>query len=70
MQVSLRSDERGLVLSVVDNGVGLDAASVEDGNGLTSMRSRAERLGARFAISARIDGGTTVQLEVPHERLR
>jgi signal transduction histidine kinase len=69
VHVSLRSDERGLILSVMDDGVGFDIASEDQGNGLASMRSRAERLGARFDISSRPGKGTTVQLEVPHHRM-
>ena len=64
VHVSLQSDERALVLSVVDDGAGFDIASEDQGNGLSSMRSRAERLGAKFDINSGPGRGTTVQLEV------
>ena len=69
VQVSLDSDAAGLILSVVDDGAGFDTGSEDQGNGLTSMRSRAERLGAKFDISSRPGKGTTVRLEVPHDRV-
>jgi signal transduction histidine kinase len=69
VHVSLQSDQRGLILSIVDDGKGMDTASEEQGNGLASMRSRAQRLGARFDIHTRRGSGTTVHLEVPHRRL-
>jgi ligand-binding sensor domain-containing protein/signal transduction histidine kinase len=69
VHVSLQSDDRAVVLSVVDDGTGFDIASEDQGNGLASMRSRGERLGAKFDISSRPGRGTTVKLEVPHHRV-
>jgi signal transduction histidine kinase len=69
VHVSLQSDDRGLILSVADDGAGFDVASEDRGNGLASMRRRAERLGARFDIGSGPGKGTTVQLEVPQNRL-
>jgi signal transduction histidine kinase len=70
VHVSLQSDQRGLILSIVDDGKGMDTASEDQGNGLASMRSRAQRLGAKFDVRSRRGSGTTVQLEVPHGRLQ
>ena len=64
VQVSLDSDGTALVVSVVDDGAGFDPGSEDQGNGLASMRRRAERLGAKFDITSRPGGGTTVRLEV------
>ena len=69
VHVSLQSDDRGLILSVADDGAGFDTRSEDQGNGLASMRSRAERLGAKFDICSGPGKGTTVQLEVPQNRL-
>ena len=54
---------------MVDDGAGFETVSDDRGNGLASMRNRAERLGARFDISSTPGKGTTVQLEVPQNRL-
>src|SRR5262249_30387881 len=69
VHVSLRSDATGLILSVADDGAGFDIVSGEQGNGLASMRRRAERLGAKLDISSQAGKGTTVQLEVPPSRM-
>jgi ligand-binding sensor domain-containing protein/two-component sensor histidine kinase len=65
VHVSLQSDGAGLNLLVVDDGAGFDTASQDQGNGLASMRRRAERLGARFDVTSRRGKGTIVQLHVP-----
>ena len=64
VNVALTSDRTHLALSVVDDGRGFDATTDVDGNGLGSMHTRAERLGARLDITSRPGGGTSVRLEV------
>jgi ligand-binding sensor domain-containing protein/signal transduction histidine kinase len=63
--ITLRAERKRLLLEVADNGVGFDPASRVDGNGLASMRRRADRLGASLAIDARAGAGTTVTLATP-----
>jgi signal transduction histidine kinase len=65
-RVSLQTEGAALVLTVADDGAGFDPASAEQGNGLTSMRSRADRLGATFEIRSQTGGGTSVRLEIPY----
>ncbi len=62
--ISLRIGPQELILEIVDNGRGYDVkASAESGGfGLTSMRERAERLGARLQIKSGPDEGTRVVL--------
>jgi signal transduction histidine kinase/ligand-binding sensor domain-containing protein len=69
VQVGLRSDGSRVILSVVDDGQGFGVAAEDQGNGLTSMRNRADRLGARLDITSRSGAGTTVLLEVPQHRI-
>jgi two-component system NarL family sensor kinase len=53
-------------LIVADDGVGFEPADVvpglESGFGLTSMRERAESLGARFRLDSRPGVGTEVEV--------
>jgi signal transduction histidine kinase/ligand-binding sensor domain-containing protein len=61
-----------LVLKLSDNGKGFDLAAVSEhartlrgGNGLLSMRRRAEELGGTFEMSSSAGEGTSVKLKVP-----
>jgi signal transduction histidine kinase len=55
--------ERGIVLAVSDNGVGLREGSRE-GRGFAGMRQRAREIGAQISIQ-RLDQGTRVDLVLP-----
>jgi signal transduction histidine kinase len=59
-----------VVLRVTDDGVGLESGASQSGagNGLRNMRTRAERLGGRFGISAGRDVGTVVEWQAPLSR--
>ena len=48
-----------------DNGQGFDPEQESDGNGLTSMRQRALKLGGRLEVSSNNGAGTTVKLNAP-----
>jgi signal transduction histidine kinase len=54
-----------LAFSVGDNGRGFDAVCVEAGEGLVSMRRRAEKIGGELIITSSAKTGTTVLLKTP-----
>jgi len=54
-----------IVLSVTDDGGGFDLASAHDGNGLVSMRRRAEGLGGRMRLRSAPRQGTEVHFSIP-----
>ena len=60
---------RSLRLLVRDDGCGIDPAVLQTGRdghwGLSGMRERAERIGARFKVRSRATSGTEVELSVP-----
>jgi len=67
LDVELAANDRRLLLTVRDDGVGFDpqAAGVRSRRlGLTSMEERAEALGGTLSIESRPGEGTTVRLEV------
>jgi signal transduction histidine kinase len=64
VSVTLAAGE--LVLSVVDDGVGLGQPYVS-GIGITSMRSRVQALGGTFHLGASPGGGTLLQARIPVE---
>lgn len=63
--VDLRHDGGTFVLTVRDDGAGFDAENPNEGNGLDSMRRRAERIGGSFHVESRAGGGTVVRVRIP-----
>lgn len=61
---SVREGET-VVLTVEDDGVGFDPASVKRGHGLTNIKERAGRIGGSLTISARAPKGTVHTLSFP-----
>ncbi len=65
MSIDLRRDGSHLLLSVADDGVGFDTSRESQGQGLASLRRRAERLKGTFAVQSGAGAGTTVTIRVP-----
>jgi len=65
VSIDLRRDGSHLLLSVKDDGVGFDTSRESQGQGLASLRRRAERLKGTFAVQSGLGAGTTVTLRVP-----
>jgi signal transduction histidine kinase len=63
--IDLRVHGSTLRLAVVDNGVGFDTAVESQGQGMTSMQRRAEKLRGVVAIASHAGVGTTVTLTIP-----
>lgn len=68
LMVAARQTPAALVISVRDDGVGLDATSPRaDSYGLVGMRERAHRIDADLSIRSLANGGTEVRLELSTE---
>lgn len=69
IEVKVGYISRNLRVSVRDNGCGIDEELLKSGKeghwGLTNMRERGERIGARLKVSSRARAGTVVRLWVP-----
>lgn len=65
VRVEATVDEEGLTMSVTDNGRGFRPDEAIRGFGLSSMRERAELIGARLEIDSAVRDGTRVRLTVP-----
>jgi signal transduction histidine kinase len=65
VQIDIRLEGSKLIVAMTDNGVGFDTAAESDGQGLMSMRRRAERLKGDLQITSGPGIGTTVKLELP-----
>ena len=68
VKVSLTVTGSALGLLVQDNGVGFEVESENDGNGLSNMRLRADKLGGELRI--RVTKGTSMSLVVPNDGRR
>jgi signal transduction histidine kinase len=63
--LSLRRDHDVVVLEVIDDGVGYDAAAAVGGLGLRNMRERAFNAGARLDVTSKPGAGTRLQMRIP-----
>ena len=68
-EITLSFMDTAVALDVVDDGAGFDPGSVRGGRdsgfGLPAMRSRAESLGATFAVESATGQGTAVAVTLP-----
>ena len=65
VEIDLHQHDSRLILTVADNGKGFDASADSEGQGLLSMRRRADRLKGTLDINSRPSGGTTISLDIP-----
>jgi signal transduction histidine kinase len=65
LRVDVEVDASGLHLRVADDGVGFNTSAEGGGNGVTSMRRRAEKMGATLDVISAPGHGTAVLLSVP-----
>jgi len=62
VEITLRIDRGMLVLKLSDNGKGIDATRADGGEGMFTMRKRAEKLGGKLTVISSADTGTTLIL--------
>lgn len=69
--VELEYSVRLFSVVIKDNGRGIDSTILEDGRdghfGLSGMRERSQRIGAKFRVRSGIGKGTEVELRVPRK---
>lgn len=69
VEMELEYATQRLRIIVRDNGCGIDPQILDSGRdghwGLSGMRERAQRIGARLKVWSRVDDGTEVELSVP-----
>jgi signal transduction histidine kinase len=70
IEVEIRYDQDVLQVRIRDDGKGIDPKLMEDGGrpghwGISGMRERAQRIGARLVLWSEAGAGTEVQLTVP-----
>jgi signal transduction histidine kinase/ligand-binding sensor domain-containing protein len=70
VEAGLRHEGQAVLLTVRDDGGGIDGAPPSGGAGLESMRRRAQAIGATLEVRSRSGGGTEVLMRTPLPRRR
>lgn len=69
IEVGITFQRHQFALRIVDDGIGIDAATVHAGRqghfGLTGMRERAQQIRGTITIASRPNGGTEIELLIP-----
>jgi signal transduction histidine kinase/ligand-binding sensor domain-containing protein len=69
VEAVIQYEKEGLHVAIRDNGVGIDSAILESGRadhyGLSGMRERAKRIGAKFSVFSAVNSGTEIEIFVP-----
>lgn len=67
VELSLSASDVRICLRIIDDGVGIPAATASTGRGLHNMRTRARQLGGTLVVERGQEGGTVVTLDLPWE---
>ena len=71
INIILELDKNSFVLSVIDNGNGIDIKNLKgSGNGLRNMKQRIESIGGQFTINPAAGQGTAIHITVPINKLQ
>jgi signal transduction histidine kinase len=62
VEISTELDEN-YIIRICDNGIGFSSGNRENGNGISSMKRRAEKLGGTIKFS--LDQGTHIEISLP-----
>ena len=68
VEIEMRAEGAWLSLQIVDDGVGFDPLIESEGQGLASMRRRAQSLGGTLFVESQAARGTKIKLEIPYAR--
>ena len=61
--IRVKYDGAYLLIEIIDNGKGFNERSIQLGNGIISMKKRADAIQAQIKIITKINHGTTISLE-------
>jgi len=62
VDISIGEEQQEFQMTIADNGIGFDEATITRGNGLNNLRRRAEKIGGNMTITSSPGRGTVVQL--------
>jgi len=61
--ITMHRKDHSIEMNIMDNGSGFNTSEVFNGNGMSSLKKRAEELNAVYNITSLTNEGTTVQLK-------
>lgn len=64
IEIEFRISHRKIFLQIADNGRGFDVSEEFDGNGLSNMKTRAEKIGGRLSVKSERGRGTIVEIKI------
>jgi len=65
ISIELSVNGKKLNLAIIDNGVGFDIATTDNGNGLGNMKKRSDALNGILIINSSLHKGTNIELQIP-----
>lgn len=69
VKVSLKINNKQLILTIEDNGKGFEYSKIEKGNGLINMNVRTQALHGHCEIISAIEEGTTIKISIPMTKI-
>ena len=66
--VNAKKVENQIEITIQDNGIGFDEATIQKGNGLQNMRKRIEEIGGEFKLSS-LNEGTRIEILIQNNQL-
>ncbi|MEX1188606.1 MAG: ATP-binding protein [Bacteroidia bacterium] len=67
VEISISEKEGNIEFIINDNGIGFQQNVNSEGNGLSSLRTRAKSMGGHVEINSSTGNGTKIKLEFPHK---
>jgi signal transduction histidine kinase len=66
VNISVKNEEDGILLCIIDDGKGFDLNDTKSTHGLTSIRERASSINALLHIDSATGKGTKICITIPH----
>lgn len=68
IKISFQLNNNVILLTVKDDGTGFNVSKARKGIGLININSRVKEIGGKVTIESKIDGGTTVLINIPYNQ--
>jgi signal transduction histidine kinase len=69
VKLYINETEKDVIIEITDDGIGFNLTEISMGNGLQNMKSRADKIKAKFILESKPEIGTTITLSLPKDTL-